>query len=133
MEHHNKDKESRPHNHNRALIGFTTHAGSPKRHAPHAPAYTPSLVWPHKRHARAPTSPRSTGLYVIWGFILSSSGSACASALPPNAGFLPFLIGLGGYERTASHIEAKARAPRGVRPGLYLFAEKNGAHPPAEK
>jgi hypothetical protein len=28
--------------------------------------HSPALVWPHTRHARAPTSPRNTGLCAIW-------------------------------------------------------------------
>ena len=35
------DKENRPRNHNHALIGFTTHADSPKRLAPCELAHTP--------------------------------------------------------------------------------------------
>ena len=49
-EHHNK--ESRPHNHNHASIGFTTRADSPRRHAPSALAHTPLSSF-HIRAMRA--------------------------------------------------------------------------------
>ena len=63
--------------HNHALIGYTTHANLPKRLAPHVLARTLYLIWPHTRHARAPTSLRSTGFCVICCCISSSSSSSC--------------------------------------------------------
>jgi hypothetical protein len=65
-------------------LGFTTDADSPRRLAPPALAHTSSLVWPHTRRARAPTSLRNIGFCAIWAFISSSSssGSLGSTRLP---------------------------------------------------
>ena len=60
-----------------ALIGFTPTPTHPSA-APCTPAlaHTSPLDTERKRSARAPTSPRSTGLCAIWDCISSSSSSS---------------------------------------------------------
>ena len=50
--------------------GLTTHPDPPKRLAPQTLARRFSLVWPHTRHASAPTSSRIHCVRAIFGVIL---------------------------------------------------------------